>query len=205
MIFQSVYNGPLQYFARIIREEEIFIERLDHYIKQTYRNRCKILGANGPLSLSIPVTNISGEKTLMKDVKIDYAVPWQKNHWKSIESAYASSPFFEFVMDDFVIFYEKQTSFLIDLNHSLLEAALSILNVDCRISYSEEFSSIDSDPEFIIHPKKDFRKYDPIFQPETYNQVFIEKHSFVPNLSILDLLFNEGSNAKTILVRSIRT
>ena len=203
MILQSVYNGPIQYFARLSGEEETVIERYDTYTKQTYRNRCRILGANGPVNLTIPVINISGEKSMMKDIRIDYSMPWQKIHWRGINSAYASSPFFEFIMDDFIISYEKKYTFLIDFNHVLLATTLSILDIDCRIKYSERFTPIESkDPRTIIHPKRDFSKYDKEFMSIPYNQVFMDKHGFIPNLSVIDLLFNEGLNAKNILQRS---
>jgi len=204
LIFQSVYNGPIQYFARLIREEEIVIEKYDSYLKQTYRNRCRILGANGPLDLTIPVIKIPDKKMLLKDVRIDYSQPWQKIHWKGITSSYASSPFFQFIMDDLAGYYEKRYGFLIDLNQGLLTTALSILGLEPKIIYTEYFIPVrndGSDPRFFIHPKKDFRQFDPEFRPAPYNQVFIEKHGFIPNLSIIDLLFNEGLNSRVILER----
>lgn len=182
------------------------LEQFDHYLKQTYRNRCRISGANGPIILSIPVINVSGEKSLMKDIRIDYTMDWQKVHWKGITSGYASSPYFEFIADDLIPFYENQYTYLIDFNIGLLECALTIMELSCRISFSEAFKPIvenTSDPRHYIHPKKDYLDYDPAFRPVSYNQVFIQKHGFIPNLSILDLLFNEGMNAKTILGESI--
>ena len=205
LIFQSVYNGPVQYFARIIREENIVIEQFDHYSKQTYRNRCRIAGANGILDLSIPVINEHGRKTRMKDVKIDYSLPWQKNHFRSIQSAYATAPFYEFIIDDFVYFYERPIRFLMDINKSLLEKVLVILDKQINISFTESFLPLrndGSDPRFFIHPKRETQTFDPEFKPALYNQVFIDKHGFIPNLSILDLLFNEGLNSITILESS---
>jgi len=202
LIFQSVYNGPVQYFARIIREEYIVIEQFDHYSKQTYRNRCSIAGANGILDLTIPVINEHGRKTRMKDVKIDYSLPWQKNHLRSIQSAYATAPFYEFIIDDLVYFYENPIRFLIDINKGLLEKVFAILDKQINISFTESFLPLKedgSDPRFFIHPKREFQIYDPEFMPANYNQVFIHKHGFIPNLSILDLLFNEGLNSLNIL------
>lgn len=202
LIFPSVYNGPVQYFARIIREEQVVIEQFDHYTKQTYRNRFRIAGANGILDLSIPVIKETGRKTLMKDVKIDYSVSWQKNHFRSIQSAYASAPFYEFIIDDLVKYYERPIRFIIDLNNSLLETVFSILGKRIRISFTDNFLPLrenESDPRFCIHPKREAGMFDPGFKPVPYNQVFIHKHGFIPNLSILDVLFNEGLHAITIL------
>ena len=206
LIFQSVYNGPVQYFARIAKENRVVIEQFDHYLKQTYRNRCRIAGANGPLDLSFPVVNEHGAKTLVKDVRIDNSIPWQKIHLRSIHAAYASAPFFEYIIDDFIHYYEKQIAFLIDLNHGLLESTLSVLGINPEISYTDSFVPVDengADPRNFIHPKKDIMKFDPDFKPVPYNQVFIDRHGFIPNLSIIDLLFNEGLNARSILDRSL--
>ena len=141
----------------------------------------------------------------MKDIRIDYTLPWQKVHWKGITSGYASSPYFEFIVDDLIPYYEKQFTYLIDFNLGLLETALSIMELNCKISFSDKFEPIGdelSDPRFFIHPKKGYRRFDPGFKPVSYNQVFIQKHEFIPNLSILDLIFNEGINAKTVLDES---
>lgn len=208
MLLQSVYNGPIQYFARIVKEKTIVIEQHDHYIKQTYRNRCRILGANGPLTLSIPVVNVSGQNTLMKDTRIEYAFPWQKMHFKSIESAYASAPFYEFIIDDLSVFYTKRFEFLVDYNRQILETILNILDMDRKITHSDTFETITdevNDPRFFIHPKKDFRIFDRQFRPVGYKQVFSEKHGFVPNLSILDLIFNEGIHSRQILEQSLES
>lgn len=206
MIFPALYNGPVQYFARLVREEEIFLEQYDSYIKQSYRNRCKIIGANGLLTLSIPVKRIRGSKSLFKEVRVDYDTPWNLIHWKSLVAAYAASPFFEFYMDDLFPFYEKRFGFLVDLNAGLMEKTLEIMGLDIPISLSENFKAIAGmdDPRYFIHPKLDLRKADPQFSPLAYHQVFEERHGFKPNLSILDLLFNEGPASHSILLNSLR-
>ncbi len=206
MIYPALYNGPVQYFARLVREKEIILEGHDGYIKQTYRNRCKITGANGALTLSIPVKRVRGTKNLFRDVRIDYETPWNKIHWKSLQAAYASSPFFEFFVDDMVGFYEQRFDFLMDLNVRVLEKTLHGLGLEIPFSMTDSFHEIsgDDDPRKFIHPKLDAAKADPGFIPLAYHQVFKENHGFMPNLSILDLLFNEGPGSLTVLLNSLR-
>ncbi len=207
LIFPTFYNGPVQYYARLMREDEIVLEQFDSYIKQTYRNRCKITGANGPLTLSIPVKRFKGTKTLFKELRIDYDMSWNKVHWKSLVAAYAASPFFEFFADDLVGFYEKRFEFLVDLNRGLLEKTLEMIGVDIPVRMTNDFQAIseNNDPRQFIHPKFDIRIADPDFSPLTYHQVFEEKHGFQSNLSILDLLFNEGPGSLLVLKNSLKT
>lgn len=206
MIFPALYNGPVQYFARLVRQEEIFLEQYDNYSKQSYRNRCNIIGANGLLTLSIPVKRMRGTKNLFKDVRVDYDTPWNKIHWKSLVAAYAASPFFEFYMDDLLPFYEKRFGFLVDLNFGLMEKTLEMMGLEMSISLSDHFKAMTGkdDPRYFIHPKLDSKKADPHFSPLSYHQVFEEKHGFIPNLSILDLLFNEGPDSHSVLLNSLR-
>jgi hypothetical protein len=206
MIFSSLYNAPVSYYAVLLRNrDEVIIEQHDHYAKQTYRNRCRILGANGIIDLVIPVIKIHGQKVLMKDIRIDYESNWHKIHWKSIVSAYASAPFFEFMDDSFSKYYDKRYTFLADLNMDLLLSTLDLLQVSANISGSTSYLPIDreQDTREAIHPKRVFFHADYNFQPIEYHQVFSERHKFEADMSILDLLFNEGPNAGTILSRSI--
>jgi hypothetical protein len=206
MIFSSLYNAPVSYYAVLFRNrDEVTIEQFDHYTKQTYRNRCRILGANGIIDLVIPVVKVHGRKVLMKDVQIDYDTSWHKNHWKSIISAYASAPFFEFMEDSFSNFYDKRYTFLADLNMELLMSALDLLQITANISQSIYYLPIDrkKDTREAIHPKRTFYHADYAFQAVEYHQVFSDRHSFKADLSILDLLFNEGPNAGTVLSTAI--
>lgn len=207
MVFPLLYNGPINYFARLVREKDIILEHFDHYIKQTYRNRCRIAGPNGVITLSIPVKRKRGKKNLYRDIRIDYENSWNKIHWRSIVAAYASSPFFEFIGDDLMPFYEKRFEFLADLNHQLLEKTLKILALEISMRFSDDFQDISgkNDPRYFIHPKKDQEVADPGFRPVTYHQVFSDKYGFRANLSILDLLFNQGPGSLTILKQSLRT
>lgn len=187
-------------------EDEIILEQFDNYIKQSYRNRCRICGANGALNLSIPVKRLRGTKTLFKDIRIDYDMSWQKVHWRSLVAAYACSPFFEYFMDDLVGFYENKFEYLVDLNRALLEKTLYCMGVDIPMRMSDKFEAISGkeDPRQFIHPKLDTRVADPAFTALPYHQVFEEKHGFQSNLSILDLLFNEGPGSLSVLKKSLR-
>lgn len=202
-----LYNGPLQYFARLVKEEEILLEQYDSYVKQSYRNRCEIMGPNGILILSIPVKRKKGSKSLLKEIRIDYDTPWNKVHWKSLTAAYATSPFFEFFRDELMPFYEKKYDFLVDLNMALIELSLKMMGLQIPLSMSENFTAIkgEDDPRYFIHPKLDARIADPDYSQFPYHQVFEEKLGFYPNLSILDLLFNEGPGSLLVLKKSLKT
>jgi hypothetical protein len=207
LVFPALYNGPINYYARLVRESEVVLEQYDSYLKQTYRNRCMIMGPNGLMTLSIPVIHKHGVKPLLKDVQIDYDSNWNKNHWKSLVASYASSPYFEYLSDELAPFYEKKFSFLIDLNHQLTNFILQQLGKAIAVKRSENFTEIVGvqDPRYFIHPKKSQAKLDPGFLPEAYHQVFADRLGFRSNLSILDLLFNVGPAALSYLERSLKT
>jgi len=207
LVFPALYNGPINYFARLVRQKEIVLEQHDSYSKQSYRNRCLVMGPNGVIALSIPVIKRQGSKTLLKDIRIDYDSHWNRIHWKSLVAAYASSPFFEYLSDDLWPIYESRFVFLIDLNHRLLDFSLFQLGMDIPVRRTDSFVPITSeqDPRHFIHPKKKQAEEDPGFQPESYHQVFSDRHGFQSNLSILDLLFNLGPEALNYLQGSLRT
>jgi hypothetical protein len=206
VMLSAAYLGPVQYFTKFLLYDQIFIEARENYQKQSYRNRCVILSANGKLPLTVPVTK-DAVKVFTKDIRIDNTLEWQKNHWTSIESAYSASPFFEFFMDDFLPFYCKKYDFLLDFNMELLLMIMNHLELENPVKLTDQFHKEPppgtDDLRNTIHPKKRTRKTDPAFQPAFYYQVFQNRYGFVPNLSIIDLLFNEGPNAENILRQSI--
>jgi hypothetical protein len=205
-LLSTAYLGPLQYFTKFINYDKIWIEAEENYQKQSYRNRCEILTSNGKLALSIPVTK-NKPKTKTRDILIDYSVDWQKDHWNAIESAYSASPFFEFFVDDFLPFFQRKHTFLLDFNTRLLEMIINHLKIDVEIEYTQKF---EHKPETIddlrdsIHPKQKNNYKDPDYFPYPYYQVFYDRFEFIPNLSIIDLLFCEGPNAENILAKSIK-
>ncbi len=198
ILLSTAYLPPIEYFATILQFNSLKIEKYEHYIKQTYRNRCNILTANGLLNLSIPVNKIDGNHTLIKDIRISYLSNWQSNHWRAIESAYNKSPFFLYYRDDFEKFYTQTYELLIDYNTELLKFILKKLGTSIEINFTDDFVPINNsanDIRYSIQPKQKQKSID---FPHYY-QVFEEKHGFIPNVSIIDLLFNEGTESKNYL------
>jgi len=204
VLLTTAYWGPVQYYAKVLRHDEVWIEQDEHYNKQSYRTRCRIYGANGPLTLSVPVKKPS-LKASIKEVTLDYDTSWRKMHWKSIESAYRSSAFFEFYEDELREFYEEKYTFLLDFNRRLHEWVCEQLGIDDTLHPHTDFRDTNGFADFrnTVHPKVAWQR-DSSFKPSEYFQVFGEKLGFIPNLSILDLLFNEGPNSLQVLEQSIK-
>lgn len=203
ILLSTAYFAPIRYFSKLAGYPEIYIEQHENFIKQTYRNRTIILGANGPASLIVPVEKGRGQKIKIKDLRISYDEDWQRNHWRTIFSAYNSSPFFEYYADELKPFFLKKANFLLDHNQLVTETILAILEVQTGLILTEAFEQI---PENCINsrenisPKAHRNANDPKFVPQPYTQVFSEKFGFVADLSILDLLFNEGPSAHAVLM-----
>lgn len=193
-VFSSNYLAPIEYYFQLINSEEAIIDTCENYVKQTFRNRCQILSPNGIQNLTIPLVKARQRKVIRK-VEIAYDDNWRKLHWKSFESAYRSSPYFEYYEDDFYPYYhEKEYKYLVDFNDDLQKKIIELLSLETNITQSDNY--IEN-----VAPENDFRKS---ISPKnitplnfkSYIQVFGgERNGFNPNLSILDLLFNEGPNA----------
>ena len=198
LVLSSVYAGNLVYYSLIANSNKIILDVYENFNKQSYRNRCVIASPNGPLKLIIPIVRSS--KNIVKDVKIDNTQNWKKIHWKSFESSYRSSPYFEFYEDEFYsLYFKNKNDFLFDFNNKINLAILKCLGIETEIiissSYVEKDLEIEDFRNITPSKSKDLEKFKEI----KYNQVFQEKQSFLPNLSILDLLFNEGPLAKQFL------
>ena len=198
-LLSSTYFGPIQWYQKLNRYDECLIERHESFIKQTYRNRMIIPTTNGPLSLTIPTNH--DISLSMKDIRISDHANWRHVHWNALLSAYGESPFFEYYQDDIRPFYEKKYEFLFDFNMETTEKMIELLDIRPKISITEayiqskELKKEDEIKDFrdAIRPKKPLP--DAEFAPKRYYQVYGQKHGFQPNMSILDLLFNEGNEA----------
>lgn len=193
MLFHPTYFSSIAQYAAMIKSNEIVFEVEDHFQKQTYRNRCYIYAENGKHLLNIPVKHSKGIKQKTKDVRIDYKNNWNKQHLKALHTAYRSSPFFEFYIDDLLSVFEKEYTFLIDLNLQCHQLICKALEVPVTYSLTKNYE---------VNVVKDGRNFVNAKQKHTlqrYIQIFEIKHGFISNLSILDLLFMEGPNALNYL------
>ncbi len=195
-----MYFGSISQYAVIAQSDSIIFENEDNYQKQTYRSRNYIYGANGKLLLTIPIKHTGDKqnnKQLYKDVKIENEFKWQLLHWKSIESAYRTSPFFEYYEDEMIHLFEKRKNFLLDFNYECMEVIQDCLQLDISytktLTYQKEVETV-IDLRTLVNAKKEKQ-----YELSSYIQVFSNKYGFISNLSILDLLFNEGTNALTYL------
>lgn len=243
MLLSSAYLAPVHYYTKLYSsalaqarsggsEGIVIEEQADHYIKQTYRNRCIIVGDDGPIALTIPVTapdilpdpsTNSGQalrpvgisKTPMHSVLISDHGGWRRQHWNAIVSAYRSSPYFEYYADDFhrvfhqpLVGTDGQPLRLVDFNTSLRDFVLDALGLQLHIDVNRERyidpSNVASGTDFreTIRPKLPYST-DATFSPAPYWQVFASRHGFLPNMSIIDLLFNMGPESRIVLRDSI--
>ena len=182
----------------------VWEEHCETFLKQTYRNRCLILSANGPLALTIPIVH-NGSNIPISEVRISKQGNWQKLHWNALVSAYERSPYFEYYADIFRPFYEKTWERLVDFNAATRDAILHLLEIDVNVKPTREYarSFHGEDCRMLISPKRALAD-DSRFCPKPYWQVFQHKFGFVPGLSIIDLLFNMGPESRIILRDSLR-
>ena len=187
----------IQYFTYLNHCQKILIDQNDFYIKQTYRNRCRINGANNIEDLIIPVKKNKQKPFLTHEVEIDYTQKWMNRHTRAIQSAYGKAPFFEYYADEILAIYNKKPRLLFDLNLELLTKCLEILELNITIELKDKIDKEDKtqliDVKNLINPKKTIYK-DGSFISKNYFQVF--GNNFAPNLSIIDLIFCEGPQAR---------
>jgi len=196
-LLSTAYLAPIGYYAILLQNKDCTIEYYENFIKQSIRNRCEIYGANGKLRLTIPKKREGSSRTKITNIKISYKENWQRLHWNSIISAYNSSPFFKYYKDEIKSFFNQKEPFLINFNNKIQEVILNLLEE--KVSYTNSTK---------YHHTGDFtdlRDYHwKIKNQDRYDQVFMEKHSFIANLSILDLLFNLGP-ASTYYLKNLDT
>lgn len=190
------YFGNLEFYHELKKADQAILEIHDTYPKQTFRNRTQILGANGLLNLSIPVIKPNGSKSKTHEIQIDYSEDWQKNHLKSIESAYKNSPFYDYYDREIEALILTEDKFLIEKNERILDFFVKALGISTPVKLSGTYIENEDVKDFrnVISPKVKSS-----FECDPYIQVFADRFEFQDNLSILDLLFNEGPNASTYL------
>ena len=198
VLLSTTYFGPIQWYQKLYRAEHVEIEQWESFQKQTYRNRCLIATANGVQALTVPVEH--GDSPLIKDIRLSDHGNWRHLHWNALQSAYGESPFFEYYQDDIRPFFENHWTFLLDFNEEIRQKMCELIDIQPNVSYTEGFIPEESpltSYRTAISPKHP--QDDPDFQPKRYYQVYDQKHGFLPNLSILDLLFNMGPESIFLL------
>lgn len=193
ILIHPTYFPSVSHYVAMLQAEKVTFEVEDNFQKQTNRNRMYIYSANGIQMLNIPIKHSSDAHQKFKDVRIEHAFGWQKQHFKSLEAAYRTSPYFEYFEDDIRAVFEGKHDFMLDLNleiHEIVNSCLGItIPFEKSLEYEKDITEGIVDLRALVNGKKDDNQF------ESYVQVFDEKHSFINNLSILDLLFNEGRHA----------
>lgn len=225
VLLSTAYLAPISYYACLMHAPQVFVEQHEHYHKQTYRNRCRIVAANGVMDLSIPVVTCNNQA--IRKVEIDYSKPWQRQHWLSLEAAYRSTPFFEYYEDDLKPFYQQQDiKYLFDFNARLQQVICDLIDLHPQTILTQDFvtpeaagfcssdacldlreaavaldlreAAVALDLREAIHPKRNLPQM-LHYHSQKYTQVFEQQLGFVADMSIVDLLFNMGPESILLL------
>lgn len=190
-IFPTAYLPSIEYVSLFLKTEDASIELFETYQKQSCRTRTNVMTANGIQTLTIPVIKINGNHTLTKDIEISYKESWQQVHLRCLESAYRKSAYFDYYFPYFEKIYKQKFNTLVELNDFCLKTILKIMKVKKDYSFTTDFERITDENDYRISLSKGTNK----IEMKPYYQVFADRHGFIPNLSIVDLLFNEGPNS----------
>lgn len=194
LLIEPQYWGSISYFKELVSANNIVLDIHSNFQKGTYRNRCKIMGPNGLLSLSVPLVKGNGQHSIFNQVRISYSENWRKDHWQSLVSSYRRSAYFEFYEEQIAPIYSNDYEFLKDFNVASLKIVSELLRIPFDIKFTENYISKDSfegnDARDIIHPTARKMKYS--YELPKYPQVFMDRMDFLSDLSILDILFNLG-------------
>lgn len=202
LLIESQYFAPISFYSTLEANSNIVFEQFEIYQKRSFRNRCIIAGANGPVTLSIPLHEGREQKRLIRDIRIANQYDWQDQHWKTIVSSYNRSPWFEYYKSSLEKFYVKRFEFLFDWNFALFEWTIQKLEMDILADATDHFEKQYDDQQWLDLRNKLLPKNYQQFKSPHYSQVFMERSGFLPNLSILDLLFCEGRNSMKLLSAS---
>ena len=197
-LLSTTYFGPIQWYQKLFRYDQVVIEQYESFQKQTFRNRCIIATTQGTQALTVPIESeklkVKSEE-LIKDIRISDHGDWRRLHWNALVSAYGDSPFFDYYQDDIRPFFTRRWTYLLDFNEAIRQTICQLLDISPHVSYSDSYVK-DPVPDGTTSFREAIRPKHPLpdsdFLPRRYYQVFEHKHGFFPNLSILDLLFNMG-------------
>ena len=190
-LLSTTYFGPVQWYQKLYRSDEVEIEQWESFQKQTYRNRCLIATTNGVQALTVPIER--GTSPLIKDIRISDHGNWRHLHWNALQSAYGESPFLDYYQDDIRPFFEKRWTYLFDFNEEIRQKMCELIDIQPEVGFTKAYANHGDSPHDLregIRPKHP--EPDADFVPKPYYQVYQQKHGFLANLSILDLLFNMG-------------
>ena len=202
VLLSTTYFGPIQWYQKLYRADEAWIEQHESFQKQTYRNRCLIATTQGTQALTVPVER-TGSSLDIKDIRISDHGNWRHLHWNALQSAYGDSPFFMYYEDDLRPFFTQRWDYLLDFNEAIRERLCELLDIHPTVRYTDAYTATTPDALASGTIALDFRSSinpkhpapDPDFEPRKYYQVYDAKHGFLPNLSIVALLFNMGPEA----------
>ena len=198
ILIHPTYFPTIEFFYYYSKADDLIFEINDLYKKQTVRNRTTIYGSNGKLNLIVPVKFSSKKKEKLKDIRICNDQKWQNNHLKSIQIAYRSSPYFEFFEDHFIKLFERKEKFLLDINIKSIELICEFLDLNLNYTFSKEY--IDNyNSVSDLRELSEKKRNSSVFKTNPYMQVFFEKYGFIQNLSVIDLIFNEGINSLNVI------
>jgi hypothetical protein len=203
LLLSTACFPPVEYFAYLVQYGGAIIDLHETYPKQTWRNRYMITGGNGPIDLTVPVEKPLGNQTPTNSIIISNHCQWRQNHWKTICSAYRNAPYFLYyahLIEDLLL--NEKTEKLFELNHKIMHALIEEMHLQVSLEYAVDFIAIDAnknDFRFSLHPKTKNKTSASLFPP--YYQVFEDRHGFIPNASIIDLLFNLGPDTPQYLAQ----
>jgi hypothetical protein len=199
ILLPTSYFGPVSYYVLLSRSPAVRIELYEHFVKQTWRNRCSIYSPNGVQHLTVPLDG-RRDKTLTRDIRISYARSWQVLHWRSLEAAYRSSPYFEYYEEDLRSLFEKKFETLVDLNTASQQVMMELIGIKTALSFTEKY---ETKPAGLTDLRDTLSKGRVEGQSlPRYMQVFENKFGYISNLSILDLFFNLGPNTNSYLAQA---
>lgn len=203
LLTELTYLGPVSHYARMLAHGSVALEAHEHYVKRSYRNRVRLLTANGPMTLSIPLARGKNSQQPIKEVAIAYTEDWAAQHWRTIVSAYGRAPFFEHYAEELEALYRAPVPLLWDWNRRLMDWALGALQLDVGVAETtayERTTEAYRDGRHVILPNRPTRL--PGWQPQAYPQVFEDRYGYVEDLSVLDLVLCCGPYGATVLRQS---